>query len=345
MAILKQRKNKVFAVICLLLVITFFIPTPYYLFQPGSVEELGSKVTVEGGDKTSKGNLYLTTVLSLRASNIYYLAYGMVAPHTDLRKVKEVRGDMTDEEYSKILEHMMTTSQQHALVAGLRAAGEKVNVQPNGIFVTTILDTSTAKGKLKVGDIITQVDDQPVSKSTDFLDYLSKKKVGDTVKLMFNRDSTVKTANVELIPITNSPNRAGVGIGPEDQFKVETDRTVKINAEDIGGPSAGLMFSLEVYNQLTAGDVTKGYEIAGTGTIDMDGNVGQIGGIREKITAVHKAGMDIFFCPADILDNDTNEKDVKDEVQKEGYKVKIVPVKTIQEAIDYLDKIPPKEGK
>jgi len=345
MGFFKQRKSKVFAVICVLLVVTFFIPTPYYIFQPGSVEELGSKVTVEGGDKTSKGNLYLTTVLSLRASNIYYLAYGMIAPHTDLRKVVEVRGDMSDEEYSKILEHMMTTSQQHALVAGLRAAGEEVNVESNGIFVTSILATSNAKGKLNIGDVITQVDDQPVAKASDFLEYLSNKKAGDAVKLMFNRDGTVKTETVELIPIKNSPNQSGVGIGPEDQYKVETNRTVKISAEDIGGPSAGLMFSLEVYNQLTSGDITKGYEIAGTGTIDMDGNVGQIGGIREKITAVEKAGMDIFFCPADILDGDTNEADVKDEVRKEGYNVKIVPVKTIQEAINYLEKLAPKEGK
>lgn len=117
---------------------------------------------------------------------------------------------------------------------------------------------------------------------------------------------------------------------------------MKINAADIGGPSAGLMFSLEVYNQSVQGDLTKGYEIAGTGTIDMDGNVGQIGGIREKITAVNKAGMDIFFCPADINATDTNEKDVLDEAKKHGYTVKIVPVKTLQEAINYLEKLPPK---
>src|SRR5690606_8186250 len=121
--------------ICALLIISLFIPTPYYIFQPGSVEELESKVTVEGGEKSAAGNLYLTTVFSLKASNIYYLAYGYFAPHSDIRKVDEVRGEMTDEEYSKLLDHMMTLSQQYALVAGLRAAGDQVDVQTNGIFV------------------------------------------------------------------------------------------------------------------------------------------------------------------------------------------------------------------
>lgn len=171
-----QKRNRIVNTILILLIISLFIPTPYYLFQPGSVEELGSKVTVEGGEKNSAGNLYLTTVLSLRASNIYYLAYGMVAPHTDLRKVKEVRGDLTDKEYSRMLEHMMTSSQQHALVAGLRAAGDDVIVEPSGIFVSSVLDMSDAAGRIEVGDIIRKIDGKPVHRSVDFLAFLSQKK-------------------------------------------------------------------------------------------------------------------------------------------------------------------------
>lgn len=337
-----KLKKGILTGIFIIFVISLFIPTPYYIYRPGSVEELGTKVTVEGGEKDAAGNLYLTTVLSLRASNIYYLAYGMLAPHSDLRKVEEVRGDMSDEEYSRILKHMMDSSQNYALTAGLRAAGEKVEVKPNGIFVRSIVESSDAKEKLEIGDIITQVDDQPVNQAEDFLAYLSGKNVGDTVVLTFNRDSIVKTESIELTALQNSVNHVGVGIVPEDQFNIVTDRKVIIEAADIGGPSAGLMFSLEVYNQLTRSDLTKGYEIAGTGTIDMDGNVGQIGGIREKITAVHQADIDIFFCPADIMEGDTNEKEVMDEAKKEGYEVKIVPVKTLQEAIDYLEKLPPK---
>ncbi|CAM4180783.1 SepM family pheromone-processing serine protease [Lederbergia lenta] len=337
------KTRKILGTILILILISFFIPTPYYLYQPGSVEELASKVTVEGGEKQAEGNFYLTTVLSLRASNIYYLAYGLVAPHTDMRKVKEVKGDLTDKEYERMLEHMMTSSQQHALVAGLRAAGEKVIVKPNGVFVSNVSGTSNAKGKIEVGDVIKQVDGKQVNQITDFLSLLKNRSQGNVVELTFIHDGKEKSADIELIPIANGENKAGIGIVPEDQFEIETSRTININAADIGGPSAGLMFSLEVYNQLMKSDITKGYEIAGTGTIDMEGNVGQIGGIREKITAVNKAEMDIFFCPADVSMTDTNEMDVLDEVKKEGYDVKVVPVKTLQEAIDYLNKLPPKQ--
>lgn len=339
----KKSKQRVLIGIILLFAITLFIPTPYYIYRPGTVEELDSKVTVEDGDTNARGNLYLTTVLSMRASNIYYLAYGLLAPHTDLRKVKEVRGDMSDEEYTRLLEHMMNTSQQNAYAAAFKAAEEDIQITAKGVFVRQITESSDAFNKLEVGDVITQVDHQPVQEAADFIDYLAHKKAGDTINLTFVRDSTEKTESIKLIPLDNGANTAGVGIITETKFAVDTIRKVSINADDIGGPSAGLMFSLEIYNQLTPGDITKGYEIAGTGTIDMAGNVGQIGGIREKITAVDRADIDIFFCPADIGEYDTNEKEVLEKAREEGYDVTIVPVKTLQEAIDYLEKLPEKK--
>ncbi|HEY4552957.1 MAG TPA: SepM family pheromone-processing serine protease [Bacillaceae bacterium] len=338
-----QIWNKAVAGLFLFLILLLFIPTPYYLFQPGSVEELRTKVDVEDGVKSAEGNLYLTTVLSIRASNIYYLAYGLFAPNTEVRKVEEVRGDLSDAEYDVLLKHMMSSSQFHALAAGFKAAGEKVEVAPKGVFVRSVLDSSDAKGKLKVGDVIHKVDGHPVRKASDFLEYLSGKKAGETVELQFSREEAEKTEDVRLIELKNGANKAGVGIVPEDQFEIDTSRKVKIDAADIGGPSAGLMFSLEIYDQLTEGNLTKGYEVAGTGTIDQDGHVGQIGGIKEKIAAVHKAGVDIFFCPADIHPGDTNEKDVKAEASKHGYYVKIVPVATMKEAIEYLDRLPLKK--
>src|SRR5690606_18132796 len=339
----KKKKQRIIIGILLVFAITLFIPTPYYIYRPGTVEELASKVTVEDGDKSAEGSLYLTTVLSMRASNIYYLAYGLLAPHTDLRKVKEVRGNMSDEEYSRLLEHMMNTSQQNAYAAAFQAANEEITITPKGVFVRQITETSDAFNKLEVGDVITQVDEQPVKEATDFIDYLAHKKAGDTIKLTFVRDSSEKTESIKLIPLENGANSAGVGIVAETKYTVDTARNVNIDAEDIGGPSAGLMFSLEIYNQLTPGDITKGYEIAGTGTIDMNGNVGQIGGIREKITAVDRADIDIFFCPADIGEYDTNEKEVLEKAKEEGYDVTIVPVKTLQEAIDYLQNLPEKK--
>lgn len=338
-----QTRHKILAIVLLLFILSLVIPTPYYLYQPGSVEELASKVEVEGGKKDAEGNLYLTTVLSLKASNIYYLLYGMVAPYTDIRKVKDVRGEMTDKEYNRLLQHMMNSSKQTAYVAGLRAAGEDVEVVPNGILVRNIQKGTDAKEKLQIGDIIREIDDTPYTDANDMITYLGQKQEGDKVKITFERDGIVKTEEVELVPLQNATNKVGLGIVVETLFNVEASREVKINSGRIGGPSAGLMFALEIYNQATSGDITKGYEIAGTGTIDFDGNVGQIGSIQEKIVAVEKAGIDIFFCPADIHEYDRNTKDVMEVVEKEGFKVKVVPVKTLQDAIDYLESLPPKQ--
>ncbi len=336
------RKKRILIVICLIFAVTLFIPTPFYLFQPGSVEELSSKVTVEEGGKAEQGHLYLTTVLSVKASNIYYLAYGLLAPHTDIQRSHVVKGDMSDKEYNRWLAYLMKSSQENAITAGLKAAGEEVQVIPNGMIVRNISENSKAKGIIEAGDIILEVDGRKIKVTEDLLGYFKEKKPGEEVSVVFTRDGEKKEEQVELVLLPGKNSQPGIGIGLEEYVEVKTGRNVNIQAGDIGGPSAGLMFSLEIYRQVTGEDITKGYEVAGTGTIDKAGNVGQIGGIAEKIAAVDKAGMDIFFCPMDVLPSDTNEKEVKAETEKYGYDVKIVPVKTLDEAIDYLDRLPPK---
>ncbi|WP_433745666.1 SepM family pheromone-processing serine protease [Falsibacillus pallidus] len=320
-----------------------FIPTPYYLYQPGTVEALDKKVTVVGGHKEEKGSFSLTTVLSIKAYNPYVLIYGLVAPDTQIENEKNVKGDLSDEEYGELLKHMMDGSQTNAVAAGLKTAGEPVETLHNGVFVQAILPKSEAKKKLKVGDVIHSLDGKTLNQTEDFINYINKnKKAGDQVKIGFTRNGKQKTAVVKVMKLDPKTSKVGVGIVPDDMLKLKTDRKVKVNAGDIGGPSAGLMFSLEIFNQLSDQDMTKGYKIAGTGTIDPEGHVGQIGGIRDKIVAAHKAGVDIFFCPKDLNPEDANEKDIKDEAKKRGYKIKIIPVATTQDAVDYLEKLEPK---
>lgn len=345
------RKNIKGIVITLLLAMTFFIPTPYYLYRPGTAEVLAPKVTVEQGAKDEQGELMLVTVLSIKATNIYYLLYGLVMPHTEMKLEEDVRGDMTDAQYGKLLQHMMDTSQENAIINGLRAAGEQVDIRYKGVFVSFVNPDSTAVGILEIGDVITEVDGHPVHRSEELIEYLNtNKKAGDTVEITFLRDDKEKTAKVALKELGASgqtepgtPPRVGIGVHPENIMDLDLPRKVTINAEDIGGPSAGMMFSLEIYSQLTPGDQTHGYKIAGTGTIDLDGNVGQIGGIRHKIVAAHNEGAEIFFAPADVGPKDANAKDAMDEVEKLGYDMKVVPVAKLQDAIDYLQNLPPKK--
>src|SRR5690606_23603033 len=95
------------------------------------------------------------------------------------------------------------------------------------------------------------------------------------------------------------PDRVGLGISFVEDSTITTDPEVKIDSEQIGGPSAGLMFTLEIINQLLEEDITKGYDVAGTGTMEREGEVGRIGGIDQKVMAADKDGMEIFFAPHD----------------------------------------------
>ena len=339
-----KNAKKVYITIIGILFILIFIPTPYYLNQPGSIEPLAAKVTVEDGQKVEKGSLNLTTVYSIKASNPYIWLYGLVAPHTEIKKEEEVKGNLSDEEYNNLLLHMMDSSKQNAIIASFHEADKGVEFHYNGVFVANILSNSKAKSVIKVGDIIHKVDGKTMNQAEEMIAYLKEKKAGDKVELQYTHNKKTKTATVEVITLDPKTGQAGIGINPENNMSINPSLDVKIKTENIGGPSAGLMFSLEIYNQIEKGDLTKGYKVAGTGTMDAEGNVGQIGGIRHKIVAAHKAGVDIFFYPKDITDQDTNEKEIKDEVKKEGYDIKIVPVQTLHEAIEYLEKLPEKKS-
>lgn len=331
-----KPRVKRYILILLVLVIIAFIPTPYYLYQPGPMEELAPIIKVENGYENEEGSFHLTTVLQIKA-NPYLLAYGLIAPNTDIMEEESVKGDLSDAEYNRLLDFMMKDSQQNALVAAFRAADEEVTIDYKGIFVRSIVADSPAKDILKVGDIITSIDGNKIVEGPEFIDYIQQNKnVGDRAALTVLRGNEELEKTVDIIMLDESTGNVGIGIAPEEEFTATIPKTVSITSEDIGGPSAGLMFSLEILNQLTADDLTEGYKIAGTGTIDHNGNVGQIGGITHKVIAAEEEGADIFFAPKDLTGLDQNEKDAIAQAENNGYNVKIVPVGTLSEAVDYL---------
>ncbi len=140
---------------------------------------------------------------------------------------------------------------------------------------------------------------------------------------------------------------AGLGITLTDHSKIVTKVPVKIDAGEIGGPSAGLMFTLQIYNQLTKQNLTGGRKISGTGTMDPDGTVGPIGGIDKKVLIASQEGAKVFFAPDDPVTKailkvephyQNNYAIAKAAAKKIGTKMKIVPVKNLDDALDYLAK-------
>ena len=169
--------------------------------------------------------------------------------------------------------------------------------------------------------------------------------LGDSVKVIYEEDGETKTATGKIIKLENGKN--GIGISLIDRTEVNSSVPIEFSTEGIGGPSAGLMFSLAIYTQLANPDLRDGRVIAGTGSIDREGKVGDIGGIDKKVVSAAKIGATIFFAP----DNPVSEEEKKANPKaKTNYEtaleaakeiktdMKIVPVKTLQDAIDYLEK-------
>lgn len=338
-------KSKIFIgssiVIALMMIAGIFFSLPYYVSKPGIAKELAPIIQVAGGTE-GKGSYMLTTVRMGRA-NIYSYVEAKLFDYVELYPVEAILHETeTQDEYNARQLHMMAGSKLNAIEVAYKKAGYPVEYVYKGVYVVQVVPDMPAEGKLRAGDRITKVDGQEFPSSERFIEYVGKKKAGDQVELTINREDKTKTVKVSVEPFKDDPKKIGIGISLVDDKEIIVDPKVTVKTDEIGGPSAGLMFSLEIYDQLMEEDFTKGYKIAGTGTIDSKGTVGPIGGIDQKIVAADKAGAEIFFAPKEKGNKDSNYKLAVKTARDIDSKMKIVPVDVIDDAINYLQKLPDK---
>ncbi|MBP1041395.1 PDZ domain-containing protein [Vagococcus sp. BWB3-3] len=324
----------------ILVVASVIVPLPYYIEVPGSAENVRDFVSVDDKRNKNDGSFMLTTV-GIRRGTLASLITAKFLPFQDVISQQDLMGDSTDEEYDKLTKLQMTSSENMAKKVALELAGEPYKFAFKGVYVMNVSDTSDFKGKLETGDIVTKVDNQTFESAKEFMDYVKSKKVGDVVTVTYERDGQEAEAKGKLmtLKVKDEEDRPGIGITLTDSTELQTDRDVVIHTEDIGGPSAGLMFTLELYDLLSGKDLRKGREIAGTGTINEDGSVGSIGGIDKKVVAADSEGATIFFAPNEPIEgSQTNYEEAVEAAKKIDTKMKIVPVKTVQDALNYLEK-------
>lgn len=326
-------------------------PLDYYIMKPGGAYEIGQFVAVADGDIDDEGTMNLMTIAMMQASPLTY-ALSYVLPNRELLKTEEVRYENEDDEAYNIRQmKLMTDSQFNAKYVAFGLAGKDVDVTSNGIFVLNVLRESAADGILQPGDEIIQIAGQTIETTEDVQAVLRNREQGEQIVLSISRGSKVLE---ETVTLKNLPGeeRVGVGITYAGNQTIDTTPEVTMKADDIGGPSAGLMFTLEIYNQLVEEDITKGYHVAGTGEMLMDGTVGRIGGVDYKVIAADRDNMDIFFVPDDVITDEMREFDATVQSNYEealrtakdiDTDMKIIPVKTVQDALHYLDSLPPKE--
>jgi len=306
---MSQRTRAGLLALCLLAVLwgtAAFVPLPYVTYYPGpTVDILGENK----GDETVQvtghqayyddGELRMTTVYVSQPEDdvtlpellrAYFDPDAAVWPRSSI-----YAPDETDESSDVESSVAMLSSQDTAIAAALTELGEKFDPVVEVLSVTPGLP---ADGNLEVRDILLQVGGIDVTEAQDVVDAVEQARAGEPIPFVVRRGD--ERVSVEVTPRkVDGDLRVGItpGVGFDFPFRV----SVNIS-DNIGGPSAGLMMSLAIFDTLTPGSMTDGADIAGTGTITPTGEVGPIGGIQQKIAAARDAGAELFFVPADNCD-------------------------------------------
>jgi PDZ domain-containing protein len=304
----------------------FILPSSQYIFLPDKAHPVQPLVVVPGGHDPATGGIYFVDVVVRKASLLERL-FGGLHKGADLYPASAVNPPgVNDAQRRQIDLQDMQQSQQIAAAVALKAAGYKVAMTPIGAQVEEVGPGEPAVGHLEPDDIITAVDGKPVRSPVDVFEVMQPHHPGDVVRFTFTRDGKTHLASIKTINAPGPSNRAIVGVILTPALDIHLPKKVSIDAGGVGGPSAGLAFALEVYQQL-GHNITHGHKVAVTGEIDADGSVQPIGGVKQKTYGAREAGVDAFLVP--VGDN------ARDARKYAGH-LKIIPVKSFQQALHAL---------
>ncbi len=350
---MRKKSKMVLAVASLLVIVGIVVgvwPLNGYIESPGEADDLAQFVKIDGKKDTSKGQYRITSVYLSQANGFKYLQT-KINPHLSYATAKEVTGGQSSATFSKVQDFYMQSAIANAEQVAFKKANKPITTKYRGIYVLSVSSKSHFKKSIKVGDTITAIDGHHYENSDSFIKYLANKSKGTKVTVDYTRDGKKGQATGDTIKLAGTktaeyPNgRAGIGIVLTDNVAVTTTPKVSVNAGQIGGPSGGLMFTIQIYDQLTGDLLAKGRNISGTGTMSADGYVGEIGGIDKKIMAAKAAGSTVFFAPyvkpsKELLkyeeQHKTNYMLARDTAKKYAPKLKVIPVQTFDDVINYL---------
>ena len=342
-----KTRNKVLGAIFIFIVVAafFLMPTGYYLEVPGSAEDTSQFVKVDGKHDKKKGNFLLTTV-GIVSGTPFTLLKSLGNNFETIYSQQDLMGDENSQQYFQVQKYYMKSATNNAIQAAYSKADKPFTKKYLGVYIMDVMDNSNFKKKLEIGDTITAINGYHFNSANQFIKYVKKQDKHATVKIDFLRNGKKKSTSGTLVKLADT-KRYGLGITLTDNTEAKGNPPTDINAGDIGGPSAGLMFTLQVYSQITNKDLKAGRTIAGTGTIAPDGTVGPIGGIEKKVYAASEMGATVFFAPDDPVTKEIKKYEpnyvnnynlAKRAAKKIHTKMKIVPVKSLNDAINYLEK-------
>ena len=315
-------------VLVALIAVAFLVPIPvFFAYLPGPVQEIEERVSITGTSTySSEGSLYLTTVSVDTEVTFAEWVVALVDSTEQVVSRDSVTGGESLDELQRRQREEMTDSKRSAEIVALGALG-LAEPEGDGARVDGLVPDTPAAGRLQEGDVITEIDGEKISTLCDVGRAVGQHDPGESVRVTVLRNGETQTMSLQAADNPNSPGRAFLGIAMSPDFDFDSGLEIEFETGRIAGPSAGLMFSLALYDLLTPEDLTEGRKIAGTGTINCDGSVGPIGGIRQKVAGAEKEGAEVFIVP---IANADDAQAVADEIE-------VVAVDTFYEALDYLN--------
>ena len=320
------KKEYKFIIALIIILLIFTIKLPYYIDMPGGIIDISKRIEIDNKNKLN-GTLNFAYVSEMKAT-IPTLIIAKINNNWDILKKEEVLYDYTEEEMKFIDTISLKEAVSNAQYIAFKEANEDFKTKNEKIYVTNIF--KEAKTDLKIEDQIIKIDDIEIKKLED-IKKINNYKPGTTIKITVINNNKEYNREAELI---NYEGKTIIGVGIKETFEIESNHKIKINYnKKESGPSGGMMNALTIYTYLTNKDLSKGRTVVGTGTIDKNGNVGSIGGVKYKLIGAVKNKADIFIVP-----NGENYEEALKIKQEKEYDIKIIGVSTLKEAINELEK-------
>ena len=289
--------------VAILLVALLNVNVPYFALTPGPAQDVGKLIAITGVKTTAvRGRLLLTTV-SLHEIRVAEAVRGWFDPSIAiLSRSAIIPPGQSESEVEKRTTVQMEESHILAAAAALKLLGYEVKVEPSGARVEGVSNGVPASKALRRGDVVVGADGVPVKEAEDLKAAIQRHKVGDAILLRVLRDTKTIEVTTQTIGRAENPSEPIIGVTLQNVPHVRLPLAIRIDSLGIGGPSAGLMFAIGIYDLVDHGDLAAGRTVAGTGEISIGGDVGPVGGIRQKIESARREKADLFLVPAVELD-------------------------------------------
>ena len=322
------KDNYKFILILITIVLLFNIRFPYYIDAPGGINNMQDKLEIEGYE--NKGTFNIAYVREYNAT-IPTLFISLFNKKWEVIKEEDVLLDNESiNNYNKRDKLFMEESISNAIYVAYTKSNKEIEIINNKSIVIYI--DKKANTDLLVGDVILEIEGNKINNKEDISKIIKKYNVGDKLNIKVKNNDKEYERYVKLIEIEKE-KKIGILLVTLNEYK--TNPNIKVNIDkNESGPSGGLIAALTIYNNLIEEDITKGLTIVGTGTIDINGNVGSIGGISYKLKSAEVSGADLFLVPSG-----ENYKEAIKIKKEKGYKIDIVSIKTFDAAINYLSNL------